>query len=462
MRILLIYPNITDYPVDISYGLASISAKLKSDGHEIDLIDSTFGITQKAIRHKLLSFNPQLIGIPVASNDFEYCVKISTYVKFITPVPIICGGYHTTLDPDDVLKEPCFDIAVIGEGEYTFSEIAGRFSEDGEAADLSEITGIRYKKSGEIVANPLRCLNTQPDNLPFPDKDLFDYKRYVILNRGLGTFITSFGCPFKCTYCINKALIQKFGNENFVRFKSVEYLLEEIQQVVHRYKLREVEFYDDTFTLNRERLKNFCEDYPKKIGLPFYINSRVDTIHPEQYPMLKQAGCKRISFGIECGDDFIRNEVLKRNQSDEQIIKAFQLARSQGIQTLSYNMVGIPLETKESIQKTIELNRKCLPDFVAVSIFNAYKGTEVYEFCKEKGWLQNIRGRSYFQTSNLKHPNFSLRELKTIRDDFGYHVFKRRNLKRAFIDRIDKRLLKVRPYQQIRSFLIRKGFKKYL
>lgn len=462
MKVLLIYPNITDYPIDISYGLSSISSVLKTAGHQVDLVDFTFQKDKKILSDKIEQFNPQIVGIPVASNDFEYCIEICHFIKKHKEIPIVAGGYHTTLAPEDILAEDCFDIAVIGEGEQPFAQILERFTDSFQAINLEGIQGIHFKKSGAIVRNSLACLNQNPDQLPLPDKSLFDYQRYINLNRGLATFISSFGCPYACTYCINKALVDKFGKQGFIRCKPVPYLLKEIAWVMENYQIRELEFYDDTFTLNRQRLDEFCDKYPNQVALPFYINSRVDSIKEEEYPKLKKAGCKRISFGIECGDPEIRNKVLMRNQTDEQIIAAFRMAREAGIETLSYNMVGIPYETKESIASTIELNRKCKPDFVAVSIFNAYKGTEMYDQCKAKGWLKNDRGLSYFQTSNIEHPNFTLKELKRIRDRFGYEVYRKDNYKRAFIDLADKSMLKNRFYQKLRSFLIKRGIKKYL
>jgi radical SAM superfamily enzyme YgiQ (UPF0313 family) len=125
-------------------------------------------------------------------------------------------------------------------------------------------------------------------------------------------------------------------------------------------------------------------------------------------------------------------------------------------------MIGIPGETDESIRRTISLNRICRPDYVAVSIFNAYKGTEIFEQCKMNGWLRYDRGLSYFQTSNVSHLIFSLRELKRMRDRFGYEVFRKESMKRALIDLVDKSFLKNRLYQNIRSILIRKGIKSYI
>ena len=462
MRVLLIYPNITDYPVDISYGLAAISAALKNGGHTVRLMDCTFDYNKEDLELFINDFSPQIVGIPVASNDFHFAVEICNSIKVLTDITIVAGGFHTTMAPEDIMGENCFDIAVIGEGEQSFTDII----EAKECSDynnrLYQIQGIWFRQNGDVIKNDLRPLNQDINKLSYPDKSLFDYQRYININRGLATFITSYGCPFKCSYCINNVLMDKFGATGFVRYKSIDYLIGEIKSVISKYNVREIEFYDDTFTINKERIQQFCEIYPKEIGLPFYINSRVDTLNREVIQNLKEAGCMRISMGIETGDSYVRNEILKRNQTDEQIIEAFGMVRDAGMKTLSYSMVGIPYETRESIQKTIELNRKCRPDFVAISIFNAYKGTRIYDVCKKNNWLSQDRGLAYFQTSNINHPSFSIVELKQIRDSFGYEVFKDYNFRRAVIDLMDKKMLTNRWYQQARSYLIKRGIKKYL
>ena len=462
MRILLIYPNITDYPIDVSYGLTAISAFLRNSGHTVRLVDFTFGVKRKDIQSIAGEFLPNIIGIPVASNDFEFTVEICNLLKLTTDVPIVAGGFHTTMAPEDILAEKCFDIAVIGEGEHSLLEIVQAKNHDDFYHRLHEIPGIWFRENGCVVRNPLRPLNRDINSLPFPDKSIYDYQKYININRGIATFITSYGCPFKCSYCINSALMKRYGKKNYVRYKSVDYLINEIKSVLGKYKVREIEFYDDTFIMDNERTSQFCSIYPKDIGLPFYINSRVDTLNRKVVQQLKNAGCVRISMGIETGDPYVRNDILKRNQSDSEIIEAFTIVREAGMKTLSYSMVGIPYETKESIQKTIDLNRACRPDFVTISIFNAYKGTEIYEVCKKNGWLSHDKGLAYFQTSNIRHPEFSLNELKNIRDRFGYEVFKHYNHQRAVIDLIDKRMLKNRLYQRYRSFLIQHGVKKIL
>jgi radical SAM superfamily enzyme YgiQ (UPF0313 family) len=170
---------------------------------------------------------------------------------------------------------------------------------------------------------------------------------------------------------------------------------------------------------------------------------------------LKKAGCVRVSIGIEAGDPQIRNEVLKRGMTDEQIINTFHAAKKAGLKTYSFNMIGIPFETKESIKKTIELNKKCEPDYVGVSIFNAFKGTEIYEVCRKKNWLKQKYAKSYFRESNINHPNFSEKELKRIRNSFGFKVFSSYNPLRAIVDLTDRNLSQFNSYILLRSELIK-------
>lgn len=459
MRVLLVYPNIVESPKDISIGLALISAVFKKAGHNVELLDATFGLEEEEVIKRIDQFKPGLIGVTAATNDLRYSIYLAKLIKEKMKVLIVCGGYHATVAPEDIIKEECFDVVALGEGEFAFLELADSL-EKGKID--TTIKGMWFKKNGKIIKNPVRELNKELDNLPFPDRSIFNYQRYINYNRGLATFLSTKGCPFQCSYCINAALMRMYGAQGYVRFRSVDNLLAEIKEVINKYKVKEIEFYDDTFTLDKKRIKEFCEKYPKEVGLPFYINARVNAVDKDIFAMLKNAGCVRASIGIETGDHHIRNEILNRNMTDDEIINTFKWAKDAGLQTYAFNMIGIPFETKESIQKTIELNRKCEPDYVGVSIFNAFKGTELYDVCKKNGWLLDEDSTSYFQSTNVKHPNFTIKELKRIRDKFGFEVFKKTRPIRAYIDLFDKKFIKVPGYMFLRSKLIKLGVKKVL
>jgi len=458
MNVLLVYPNVVESPKDMSLGLGIISAMIKQAGHKVELIDTTFKITSSEISQKVKLFNPDIVAVTAATNDLYNAINICTLIKKIKKIPVICGGYHATIAPEDIINQDCFDMVAIGESEASFVKLIDSI----EKGKINyTLPNFWFKNQGKIIKNPIGNLNQDLDKLPFADRKTFNYQKYIDSNRGLATFMSSKGCPFQCTYCINKVLIDKYqGKGTYLRFRSINNLFEEIKQVITNYNVKEIEFYDDTFTLNKSRLKEFCERYPKEIGLPFYINARVNAVTKEDFQMLKKAGCVRVSIGVESGDEKIRNPILKRNQTEQQIIDTFRWAKEAGLKTYSFNMIGIPYENKESIQKTIELNKKINSDYVGVSIFNAFKGTELYNLCLEKNWLTNKYSHSYFQSSNVNHPNFTLKQLKKIRDKFGFEVYKDRNKKRAYIDLIDKKFTKIPFYNKFRSFLIEKGIKK--
>jgi len=242
----------------------------------------------------------------------------------------------------------------------------------------------------------------------------------------------------------------------YVRFRIINNLFQEIKEVLKKYPIKNIEFYDDTFTLDEKRTKEFCRRYPKEIGIPFNINARVNAIKPEFFNLLKEAGCVRVSLGVESGDPYIRNKILKRNMTDQQIISTFNAAKKAGLRTYSFNMVGIPFENKKTIEKTILLNKKCRPDYIGVSIFNVFKGTEIFKICQKNNWIKKNYSKSYFYESNINHPNFKLSELKKIRNSFGFKVFLSYNPLRAMVDLIDRNFSQINSYIFIRSKIIEK------
>ena len=456
MKILFVYPNIVESPKDISTGIGMLSALVKQKGHKTKLLDSSFGIKDSTMLQRAKAFGPDLIAFSTATNDFTYACHIANVFKKHFNVPIIAGGFHPTIAPEETISQKCFDMICVGEGDEAFVELVEKL-EKGQPTD--KVKNIWSKKNGEVIKNPIRNLVEDLDALPFPDRDIFDYEKYLQWNHGTATFISTRGCPFQCTYCINHFLMKKYkGKGRYVRFRSVNNLFEEIKQVLkkHGEHVKNIEFYDDTFSLDKERVKEFCERYPKEIGIPFNLNVRVNAVDMEVFKHLKEAGCARVSIGIEAGDEKIRNSVLKRNMTDKQIVDTFLAAKKVGLKTYSFNMVGIPYETKESIKKTIELNKKCKPDYVGVSIFNVFKGTEVYDLCEKKGWIRKSYSSSYFRDSNVKHPNFSVSELRKIRNSFGFKVFLSYKPLRAIMDLIDRNFAQIDFYILIRSKILDK------
>jgi anaerobic magnesium-protoporphyrin IX monomethyl ester cyclase len=214
------------------------------------------------------------------------------------------------------------------------------------------------------------------------------------------------------------------GNGSFVRYRSVKNVIREMKGVLKEYKTERILLHDDTFTLRKEWLNEFCSEYSKEIKMPFVANGRVETITEEIVKMLKKAGCMELKIGVEVGNDYIRTKVLKRNMSKEQIIDAFRLCDKYGIKTSSFNMIGIPFETEKNIKETIALNRKIKPYIMGVSVFRPYPGTELYDICKKNKWMSNRKINSYFEdVSILNLPTISPKKISYYHKIFKLEVY---------------------------------------
>jgi anaerobic magnesium-protoporphyrin IX monomethyl ester cyclase len=459
LKVLFIRANRCQHPKEISIGVASLSAVLKNAGHEVDLIDTTFNIRDSEVVARARKFKPDLIGATSLSSDFLETRHLAKLLKEHFRTPIVVGGAHPTVAPEEAISDRNIDAICVGEGEEAILELVESMERNEKNVTIQNFW---FKENGRIVRNKPRPLIQDLDSIPHPDYDIFDYPRYLKNRYMMGLFILSRGCPYPCAYCINhhNAKLYK-GLGAFVRYRSVHNAIEEIKINVSKYGLHGLEITDDTFTLDKTRVEQFCERYKNEVGLPFYVNARAENITEEMCSTLANAGCRRVSVGLEAGDEKIRKVVLKRNISDEKIIEACRLIKKYGMDLYTYNMLGIPYETMEQIMKTIELNRKVRPDFLAVALFTAFPGTELYELCREKGWLAG-EGlyESYYRTSNVKHPNLSLRKLRLIRSVFGFLVFIKYRPKRAIVELIDRNLINFPYYSVVRSVLISKFLRK--
>jgi radical SAM superfamily enzyme YgiQ (UPF0313 family) len=323
---------------------------------------------------------------------------------------------HPTLSPEDVISNESIDIVCIGEGEYPMLELANRL-ENGE--DITAIKNLWVKIEGKLYKNPLRPLITNLDELPFPDRDLFDYERMIekFSHRSsdlrIAEIMTGRGCPFNCAYCCNHALRKIYRDCGpYVRRRSVENVLNEVEYLIEKYKINWLIFDDDTFTMHPRWLEEFCEKYPKRFALPFQCNAFPTTLNKELIYQLKKAGCDRIAIGIESGNEWLRKTVLQRPITNEQIIKVFKLLKEAGIKSYSFNMVGLPFETPEMIEDTIKLNLLLDADHIQVSVFYPYPKTHLYEICKENGWLSQNKKSSYFEEeTTLNLPTLTMEQI---------------------------------------------------
>ncbi|RJO69512.1 MAG: radical SAM protein [Myxococcales bacterium] len=430
-RVLLVYTNSLGIPY-IDLGLASLSAMLKQAGHRVGLVDFTFGLSDAAALRQLREFRPDLIGMTARTNEFERVVGLAGKIKRRFGTPIYCGGIHPTMAPEDAIARGCFDGVCIGEGDVAMRELVGRL-ERGE--DPGSTRGFWFFRDGEIVRNEAAPLVDDLDALPPADLDLYDFQRYLTARDGQLDVIASRGCPFSCSFCAAPRLREIYqGKGRYVRERSVPSIIAELKERTARWKIRRITFVDEMFNINREKLRRFCEAYGAEIGLPFECDLRADGCDDDLFRHLKAAGCDKVNIGVESGDEALRGSLLRKKISNEQIASAFALARRHGIRTMSYNIIGLPTETREQIRSTIDLNRRIRPDAIQVSIFTPYPGTRLYDYVLRERLLRRKEyASSYYTRANLRYPDFDARQLLRMRMLFGYECLKQESRLRALL-----------------------------
>ena len=387
---------VQDNGVNENIGVMSIAAVVRQAGHDVDLIlvdehpDYLTRIRQIA---------PDLIGFSFMTGNRRWAFDAAQAVKACLNVPIIFGGVHATLFPEDI-DFGYVDYVCVGEGEYPTVELmeelaAGRRGED--------IENLWVKMpDGSVKKNPLRDLIQDFDQLPLPYRELY-YKYPFIRDLPIKRFVSGIGCPFQCTFCHNPMHIKLFkGKGKFVRKKSVERVIAEILQVKDSHVLKRVHFSDDLFVLDRQWLTHFLGAYRRDVQLPFSCNIRVDRVDEAMIRDMAQSGCWGISFGIESGSEYIRNTILKKNLKEEDIVRNAALIKKHGIKLIVTNLLGLPDETLDDAFATIKLNQRIRADYIRANVLVPYPKTGIVDYAIKRGLLPDDFSIHTFD-QNMRH-----------------------------------------------------------
>jgi anaerobic magnesium-protoporphyrin IX monomethyl ester cyclase len=380
-------------------GLMTLASVLESQGHRCEFLDLAF---ERDVSREVRRIRPDVIAYSITTGRHSFYQQLNLALKKECNFISMFGGPHATFFPD-FIQEEGVDVLCRGEGEGAILDLANALD---SGAEIHSIPNLWVKSGGEIHKNPVRPLISDLDTLPFVSRNLVNkYEHYRRLHRRM--VLTGRGCPYRCTYCFNHSYNDFYkGNGRIVRKRSVGHVISELQAVREQNHPRRFQFVDDTFILDHEWCMEFCDRYEAEIRLPFIAYARVNLVNEEIVRRLKSAGCITILYAIESGNDRIRNEVLKRNLSREQIVGAAQLFRKHGLRTYAQNMVGLPDETMASAMDTLNLNIACKPDYSWCSIFQPYPMTDLWFYCKEKGYLTNEEfDETYYKKSILNIPH---------------------------------------------------------
>lgn len=414
MKILLVYPDVKIH-VNFPVGLGIISSCLKNAGHEVKImhlneeVGKPYDLDQAG--RTVAAFKPDFIAFSTTTGQFKYVKELAAVFKKKHDAPILAGGIHPTIAPEEVLATGTIDLACLGEGEETIVELAQALASGG---DYQGIRNLAYQHHGKTVINPLRPLVADLNALPFPDRQGFDFGRIVDSKNGWANLMAGRGCLYHCTYCVNnyfhKIYQEYVPSKSHMRIRTVETVMAEVDGIRTDFpNTTLINFDDDIFTLDRQWLTQFCAEYKKTVNLPFACNIQVMHFSDEIARMLYDAGCREVKIGLESGNDELRRKILKRHMSNDTIVKAFKSAEDAGIRAWTFNMIGPPGETPDTIMDTVRLNARIRPYILRCSIFYPYQGTDLYTYCQEHGLLDDGKNEDY--TSHLEGSILRLQEI---------------------------------------------------
>lgn len=449
MKILFIYPNLYAQ-IGFNYGIAYLSAVLKQSGHETSLLNINeqlgFPLDFRRIKQCVCEYRPDLIAFSVVTNQYKFAEQIAADIRTYYDAPMICGGIHPTMDPRGVLNSGFFDYAAVGEGEGALCELAGCLS---QGADTSAIKNIWTIRNGSVVANPVRPfidLNT----LPAKDYDIFEFQKMTDAKDGWVGLMTSRGCPFRCTYCLNHKIVEIYRADlntsqlNYLRHHSVGDVIAEIDYLLSHYKrIRMFIFDDDLFTFNRAYLEQFCTEYRKNFSIPFVCNAHVKVFDESMARWLKDAGCTIVKFGLESGSERVRSEIMHRMMTNDEIVRAFDAAEKVGLHTSAFVMMGLPGETVDDLDQTVGLLGKIKPGRFRWAIFFPYINTESYHITERMGLIDEEKMNSlsnFTEESCLSFSGPMQKKIQWLQKMFPWYVNAASDLEiaRLYKNMIDK------------------------
>ncbi|MFQ5975601.1 MAG: B12-binding domain-containing radical SAM protein [Candidatus Hydrothermarchaeales archaeon] len=401
-------------------GIGYIVAVLKENGYSPKVLDLAFDPEIKQI--KKIKGGGAVYGFTSTTTQFAFARDVAEIIKKKDHEgKIIFGGAHPTVVPEQVIADKNIDVAVLGEGEYTFLELVQRI-ESGKPID--DVKGIYYKENGRGINTGERPFIEDLDALPFPEQRDFDVEKYFELKgyREL-SIISSRGCPGNCKFC-QPTVRRIFGKK--LRYRSAGNVVDEIENLIDRFRLDMLVISDDTFVSNRKRVEDICNKIiDRDIQILWRVQTRVG-MKKETLKLMKKSGCFLVALGVESGSQEMLNRMGK-GITIEKIKDTFKTCREVGILAHAFLIVGYPGETKETIQQTFDLIKDIKPLTTRVAIATPYPGTYLYDIAQEQNLISSndiLKYDHLFGMPTLNLENLSKEGVIAARDMLEDHTMK--------------------------------------
>ncbi len=455
-KVLLVYPNYAMVNL-LPTNIGVLTACLRRNGFEVGLYDTTFYKTaEKTIdeirvenlqvrkfnledfgvhfkvgdyledfKKKVEDFKPDLIGVSVVEDTWPQGKRLIEAVRDY-PAPVVIGGVFASLAPEILLRSPDVDMICVGEGEYAIVDLATRMW---KGQDYTTVRNLWVKNGGEVVRN-LMNPPIPMDDVPFGDFDLFEKERFFRPMQGkimrMTPIETDRGCPYKCRFCEAPSLVNIYRENTgqyYFRRRSWAKVKEEIEAYIRKYEVNYVYFNSETFlAMGDVEFDEFVAMY-RDIKLPFWMQTRIETLTEKRIRGLEEVNCNRISIGLEHGNEEFRDKIVGKSFSNKRMVDVFALLANSTIPITVNNILGFPGETRELIFDTIELNRQLGADSYNAYYFTPYHGTAMRRDAVEKGYVAEDAETGTLMTRSIMNmPTISGEEIMGLVRTFSLYV----------------------------------------
>ena len=426
-------------------GVMQLSAVLKNEGHNTEI----FIGNKKKIAKGLKKYNPDIILMSVMTIQYDWLKDVVEELrKKDFKQPIILGGPDATFSPDSLIQINGIDAICVGEGEDTIIELVEAIT---NKKNYDTIENLWIKKSNkigkdgnftDIIKNPVRILENDLDKLPYPDRDLYRKYKYFGKKKSYELFMAARGCPFNCSFCFNHKFNELYrGKGRLLRLRSPQNVVDEIKYVNEKYGIKNVMFIDSTFNLDKRWVIEFCNLFAEQTDLPMTCNVRADIIDEEIVKALANARCDPARFAIETGNEDLRNTILQKNITNDQIYNTIRLFKKYKIPFVSFNMMCLPTETLEMAWQTINMNREMAPNVVSICVFMPYQNLNITKYALRNGLIDE---NSFKEMIKPNHKMFrSILKQKDIKEISNLHKFFILLVRFPRLENIVKKLIKL-------------------
>jgi hypothetical protein len=379
-------------------GVEYVSAMLKQAGHQVVLVHDPrlfqdsfqmnaplarmFALDRRTV-DEAAATNADVYALSVSSPDWGWARAMTTALKARTGKPIIVGGVHCSASTESVARHPAIDYVVTGEAEDAIVDLIAALESGRDPAALQNVSMVR---DGTFIGNPNRPLVVDLDRLPFSDKSIF-YDISGHFRHGYN-IMASRGCPKACSYCLNSWYRFKFPNEHdWWRVRSVENVIDELEQAKALYKPNHFRFVDDEFAYDRQWFLKFVPEYKKRIGVPYRIFLDADNCDEELVRLLDESGCFEAEVGVQTISRELRSKVFQRSQIPGKVVETIDLFAKTRTTLVMDNILGYPDQTPEDLAELIEFYRDHRPSRVQNLWLRFWPGTPIIEITREKGYF---------------------------------------------------------------------------